>query len=669
MLRKRYGFFAAIALGTVFVSGFAAAGPCDTCNQPAPPPAARNFCAIMNAVKVSLNDTGPSGLAWIKGLLGDQAALLDQFDCTIADLNGGLDGDDNLTPNLMLDGEFELRVVYELMLNPGTYAGLATGIMPGQIQTGVDVAAIEAGFTNNFQRLYTDTMDQTVKLLLPSLWGTLQSGMADVIKLFSVPVGTTVTINGIVFTAHADTTTPANREFSIAGDDTADAAALNGLINDATYGVTAVKGTVSGNEIALTITAATISSIDESASDPSVQVEPGTDIPFLSTALRDNMSAFFPNVMTVLAGYATFGDDPSVEVAIKIATLLKLCDLVEPGSCVIGDVIMDPFLYDRFAPFLASDGDADGDGLTNRQEYDLYADVKGSQEYIDAVLNPAIPGSGEGEGEGEGQKVGSLQVPWFVDTAPAASGFPPSTAGMVTWIGLNNFTSANIEATVEYYNAEGTILGPFVPDNVFEIISGGMQFRPVVHDAAFEGAGLVVPNRPVSPDEMTPIPGTGGVIDTKKNGSLMVTYLGDPEDVGLGMARAFTFGLPAGGTSSSVSGQGGPPMQPVSSLVLPYFDDSNPAGAGFPALSSSGVTSIVMVRNHGEDVVVCGIEYWEPDGTAVGPYAPYNSFTIDPKSTLAFRPVAYDPAGTPGGQESGQGVWVPNKPQPGSTGA
>jgi hypothetical protein len=43
-----------------------------------------------------------------------------------------------------------------------------------------------------------------------------------------------------VFTAHTDTTTVADREFSIAGNDTADAAQLVICINDATYGVVGV---------------------------------------------------------------------------------------------------------------------------------------------------------------------------------------------------------------------------------------------------------------------------------------------------------------------------------------------------------------------------------------------------------------------------------------------
>ena len=49
-----------------------------------------------------------------------------------------------------------------------------------------------------------------------------------------------ITINDLDFKAHATVTTPANREFSIAGDDTADAAELATCINDATYGVPGV---------------------------------------------------------------------------------------------------------------------------------------------------------------------------------------------------------------------------------------------------------------------------------------------------------------------------------------------------------------------------------------------------------------------------------------------
>jgi hypothetical protein len=64
----------------------------------------------------------------------------------------------------------------------------------------------------------------------------------------------TVIINGLTFTAHTDTTTVATRTFKIDGTDTADAAALAGVINDATYGVPGVTATAVDAVITLTST-------------------------------------------------------------------------------------------------------------------------------------------------------------------------------------------------------------------------------------------------------------------------------------------------------------------------------------------------------------------------------------------------------------------------------
>ena len=74
------------------------------------------------------------------------------------------------------------------------------------------------------------------------------------LTLATVLAADAVTINGLVFTAHATVTTPANREFSISGSDTADAAALASVINDATYGVPGVTATASGAVITLAAT-------------------------------------------------------------------------------------------------------------------------------------------------------------------------------------------------------------------------------------------------------------------------------------------------------------------------------------------------------------------------------------------------------------------------------
>lgn len=72
---------------------------------------------------------------------------------------------------------------------------------------------------------------------------------SQTLTLSSVAAGDQVTLNGVIFTAHASATTPANRQFSIAGTDAEDAAELASVINHATYGVPGVTATVSSNVV------------------------------------------------------------------------------------------------------------------------------------------------------------------------------------------------------------------------------------------------------------------------------------------------------------------------------------------------------------------------------------------------------------------------------------
>jgi len=75
---------------------------------------------------------------------------------------------------------------------------------------------------------------------------------SQTLTLATVLNGESVTINGLTFTGHADTTTPANREFAIDGTDTQDAAELAGLINDATYGVPGATATAASDVVTVT---------------------------------------------------------------------------------------------------------------------------------------------------------------------------------------------------------------------------------------------------------------------------------------------------------------------------------------------------------------------------------------------------------------------------------
>ncbi len=255
-----------------------------------------DFCALMDgAYSLVTNE-----FAWLIELLGDDAALLTMIRCDVADLNGGI-VDDMPTPNGMLDGNYELRIIKELVQNPSKYANLASGTLPGQVRPGVNPTAVIDAYNANYQMLYTDGMNTFLTISLPGLWPILRGIYPQVPPLCTAP------------------NTP--------------------------------PGCV---DKALIVT-------------------------------------LFRNLLMVLAGFATVGDAPSAETVATVASLLALCDVLSPGSCLVNDIERNPNNYERLPQFLSKDGDADGDGYTNGQEYEEFADVKGPGDvFINAVLDPSI---------------------------------------------------------------------------------------------------------------------------------------------------------------------------------------------------------------------------------------------------------------------------------------
>ncbi len=77
----------------------------------------------------------------------------------------------------------------------------------------------------------------------------------------------TITINGLVFTAHASTTTVADREFSIGGTDTQDAAELVTCVNDATYGVPGVTASYVAGVVTLVAAGGSTITVSSSPDD------------------------------------------------------------------------------------------------------------------------------------------------------------------------------------------------------------------------------------------------------------------------------------------------------------------------------------------------------------------------------------------------------------------
>ncbi len=71
------------------------------------------------------------------------------------------------------------------------------------------------------------------------------------LTLTGVSAGQTITINGLTFTAHATTTTPASRQFKVDGDNAADAGQLVTCISHEDYGVPGISASAEANVITL----------------------------------------------------------------------------------------------------------------------------------------------------------------------------------------------------------------------------------------------------------------------------------------------------------------------------------------------------------------------------------------------------------------------------------
>lgn len=133
-------------------------------------------------------------------------------------------------------------------------------LVPGTAGNGITLTTTGGTITASAARLAGGTIASTE--------GTQAS---CTLTLASVLNGQTVTINGVVYTAHTDT--QANDQFSIAGDDTADAAALALAINNSTTAgsaeiiatssgavvtVKARRGGINGNLITVAVSNATV---------------------------------------------------------------------------------------------------------------------------------------------------------------------------------------------------------------------------------------------------------------------------------------------------------------------------------------------------------------------------------------------------------------------------
>jgi DNA/RNA endonuclease YhcR with UshA esterase domain len=114
------------------------------------------------------------------------------------------------------------------------------------------------------------------------------------LTLATVVNGDEVTINGLTFTAHTDTTTEADREFAIDESDTEDAAELVTCINDETYGVPGVTATSAAAVVTLKATdpGETLITVEDDAVTITPAVTVAQSYIDIQTALLDNANDF-----------------------------------------------------------------------------------------------------------------------------------------------------------------------------------------------------------------------------------------------------------------------------------------------------------------------------------------------------------------------------------------
>ena len=93
----------------------------------------------------------------------------------------------------------------------------------------------------------------------------------------------------------------------------------------------------------------------------------------------------------------------------------------------------------------------------------------------------------------------------------------------------------------------------------------------------------------------------------------------------------------------------------ASTLGVPWFADNAATGSNPPA--ANGDIAQIYLHSNSDTTLEVTIEYFTSTGNPIGPEAPFNTFFIEPNSSLAFRPVPTDPA-----SESAAAQLIPNRP-------
>jgi len=161
----------------------------------------------------------------------------------------------------------------DIGLAPVSLNGNSTGVYYNLADYRKAIAILHAGAmaatkTAKIEIYQAKDADATDAKLLTSATATITANVnvtSLTLALATVLNTHTIIINGLTFLAHTDTTVIADRQFSIAGDDSADADELCTCINDPTYGVPEMTATNNAGTITLvsTVPGATVISAEQ----------------------------------------------------------------------------------------------------------------------------------------------------------------------------------------------------------------------------------------------------------------------------------------------------------------------------------------------------------------------------------------------------------------------
>ncbi|MBX3179495.1 MAG: hypothetical protein KF886_19235 [Candidatus Hydrogenedentes bacterium] len=138
---------------------------------------------------------------------------------------------------------------------------------------------------------------------------------------------------------------------------------------------------------------------------------------------------------------------------------------------------------------------------------------------------------------------GSISIPWFVDNAPVANFIPGVSSGVTGIVYLKSNVGTPLTCEIEYFSQSGVPLGPANnatladTSNSFTIPPfAAVAFRPATHDPDTTPGGqestlaITVPDRPATGvNSVLAQPGQDN--DGKRNGSITISWTGDPTDV------------------------------------------------------------------------------------------------------------------------------------------